>query len=131
MDQELPTLGQRLADSVAKRIGSWSFLIVQNTIFIVWMVLNCVAWFWNWDPYPFILLNLVLSFQAAETGPVLLISANRADAIRAKVLDTVEEHTRLIQEHTEHMRTHAEETHGMISRMQSDHSKILRHLGLE
>ena len=71
------TLGERLADRVAAWVGSWPFLIVQSTLLIAWMVANLVGWWWQWDPYPFILLNLVLSFQAAYATPIILMSQNR------------------------------------------------------
>lgn len=70
------SIGQRLAERAASAIGSWPFLIVQNVFIGLWMIANVFAWVFHWDPYPFILLNLMLSTQAAETGPILLIAAN-------------------------------------------------------
>jgi uncharacterized membrane protein len=58
-------------------IGSWTFILTQVSFLLSWMVLNVVAWVHHWDPYPFILLNLTLSFQAAFAGPVLMMSQNR------------------------------------------------------
>ncbi|HLZ31159.1 MAG TPA: DUF1003 domain-containing protein [Chloroflexota bacterium] len=73
------TLGQRTAEQMARVIGSWRFLIVQSTLLAAWIIFNTYALFIeHWDPAPFILLNLMLSFQAAYTGPVLLIAANRS-----------------------------------------------------
>lgn len=69
--------GERVADGFAAVVGSWTFIIAQTVILIAWMVLNLVAWFAHWDPYPFILLNLALSFQAAYAGPILMMSHNR------------------------------------------------------
>lgn len=74
------SLGERAAESLATRIGSWPFLIIQSFVLAAWIALNIVAVVRHWDPYPFILLNLALSFQAAYTGPVLLISSNRQSA---------------------------------------------------
>lgn len=80
------TRGQRVADLVAKVVGSWPFIICQSIIIIIWLTVNAYlvykvffdpAYFQAWDPYPFILLNLVLSFQAAYTGPVVMMSQNR------------------------------------------------------
>lgn len=71
------TLGQKAADRVAEVIGSWKFIIIQMIILLLWMVVNAVAWINHWDPYPFILLNLVLSFQAAFAAPVIMMSQNR------------------------------------------------------
>lgn len=78
-------LGEYLADKVADIVGSWRFIITQSVILCAWIVLNLVAWTQHWDPYPFILLNLVLSFQAAFTAPILMMSQNRqADIDRHK-----------------------------------------------
>jgi uncharacterized membrane protein len=74
---EKRTVGQRLADRVATFIGSWTFIIAQFTVLASWILLNVLAWFHHWDPYPFILLDLVLTFQAALAGPVLMMSQNR------------------------------------------------------
>ena len=71
------TMGQRIADSVAAMMGSWPFIIIQSCILFVWIVLNLTAWVKNWDPYPFILLNLALSFQAAYAAPFIMMSQNR------------------------------------------------------
>lgn len=72
-----PTLGQRAADRITSIVGSWAFIIIQATLLMVWIVVNVIAWINHWDPYPFILLNLVLSFQAAFTAPIILMSQNR------------------------------------------------------
>jgi uncharacterized membrane protein len=71
------TLGQRIADTVAAMMGSWTFIIVQSVILAVWIIVNVIAWISHWDPYPFILLNLALSFQAAYAAPFIMISQNR------------------------------------------------------
>jgi uncharacterized membrane protein len=71
------TAGQRIADSFAAVVGSWTFIITQTVILAAWVVLNLVAWAQHWDPYPFILLNLVLSFQAAYASPIIMMSQNR------------------------------------------------------
>ncbi len=71
------TLEQRAADAFANLIGSWRFIIVQSVILFIWIILNVMAWINHWDPYPFILLNLALSFQAAYSGPIIMMSQNR------------------------------------------------------
>jgi len=71
------TLGQRVADSTARLLGSWPFIIGQTVFVALWVVLNLVAWMRHWDPYPFILLNLMFSVQAAYAGPALMMSQNR------------------------------------------------------
>ena len=59
------TIGQRIADGVAATMGSWTFIIIQSFLLMFWIALNVTAYVQQWDPYPFILLNLALSFQAA------------------------------------------------------------------
>lgn len=80
VEEERMTFGQRVADKVADTIGSWPFIITQTAILTVWIILNVTAWIQRWDPYPFILLNLMLSFQAAYSGPVIMMSQNRQAA---------------------------------------------------
>jgi uncharacterized membrane protein len=71
------TTGDRVADWIASVVGSWPFVIVQSGLLTLWILFNVYAWVQAWDPYPFILLNLMLSFQAAYTAPVILMSQNR------------------------------------------------------
>jgi uncharacterized membrane protein len=75
-----PTLSQRFADSVASGIGSWTFVLVQSALLAAWIGANA-AGFARFDPYPFILLNLFLSFQAAYTAPIIMMSQNRQSEI--------------------------------------------------
>ena len=75
------TAGERLADRVAATVGSWRFIAVQSALLVLWIGLNVAAYVQHWDPYPFILLNLVLSFQAAYTAPVIMMSQNRQSDI--------------------------------------------------
>ncbi|ARV59246.1 hypothetical protein BZZ01_11965 [Nostocales cyanobacterium HT-58-2] len=70
------TLGDRVSDAVAETVGSWRFIIIQSVLLFLWIVLN-VTGIGKWDPYPFILLNLMLSFQAAYTAPIIMMSQNR------------------------------------------------------
>jgi uncharacterized membrane protein len=81
--QEL-TRGQRIADAVAATMGSWKFIIVQSVLLLVWVTLNLTAYVKQWDPYPFILLNLALSFQAAYAAPFIMMSQNRQQDIDRK-----------------------------------------------
>jgi len=71
------TFGEMLADKIASSIGSWTFLIVQTGAVLTWLILNIYGFVHKWDPFPFILLNLLFSVQAAYTGPVLLLAGNR------------------------------------------------------
>jgi uncharacterized membrane protein len=75
--EEQKTFGQRVADRVAEVMGSWRFIIIQSTVLALWIALNVTAWVRQWDPYPFILLNLMLSFQAAYAAPIIMMSQNR------------------------------------------------------
>jgi len=80
--------GQRLADSVANGMGSWSFIIIQSLIVVLWMGLNVVGFINHWDPYPYILLNLLFSTQAAYAAPIIMMAQNRQnERDRAKAED--------------------------------------------
>src|SRR5580658_10402390 len=80
VDAEKLTTGERIADRLASVMGSWPFIIVQSIILAVWIVLNVAAYVNHWDRYPFILLNLALSFQAAYAAPIIMMSQNRQAA---------------------------------------------------
>jgi uncharacterized membrane protein len=71
------TFGDTLADKVATFMGSWKFIILQTLLVFVWMVLNLIGFMYHWDEYPFILLNLVFSTQAAYAAPIIMQSQNR------------------------------------------------------
>lgn len=71
------SVGNRIADSVAKGMGSWSFIIIQTVLVVVWMALNLIGFMYHWDVYPFILLNLLFSTQAAYAAPIIMMSQNR------------------------------------------------------
>jgi uncharacterized membrane protein len=78
-DKHIDTLsvGDRLADVVAKGMGSWGFIIIQSIFVLIWMGLNVVGYVHHWDAYPFILLNLLFSTQAAYAAPIIMMSQNR------------------------------------------------------
>jgi len=71
------TMGDAIADGVATVMGSWRFIIIQSVLLFIWVLLNVLGWVKAWDPYPFILLNLALSFQAAYAAPIIMMSQNR------------------------------------------------------
>ena len=75
--RETYTTGQRVADAVANGMGSWSFIIIQTIFVIVWMSLNVVGLINHWDAYPFILLNLIFSTQAAYAAPIIMMAQSR------------------------------------------------------
>jgi uncharacterized membrane protein len=75
--RESMTFGQRLADGLASLMGSWPFIIGQTIVIVFWIILNIMAYVGHWDPYPFILLNLLFSTQAAYAAPIIMMSQNR------------------------------------------------------
>ena len=81
------TLGQRYADLLTKHAGSWWFIIGLMVFLVIWMIVNVIVLIEGWDPYPFILLNLILSCLAALQAPIILMSQNRQqerDRIRSE-----------------------------------------------
>ena len=79
LDKHRDTLsfGQRIADKVANGMGSWVFIIGQTIFVIIWMALNVIGFIRHWDVYPFILLNLIFSTQAAYAAPIIMMAQNR------------------------------------------------------
>ena len=71
------TVGHRVADAVAKGMGSWMFIIIQTLLVFLWMGFNIAGFCYHWDIYPFILLNLLFSTQAAYAAPIIMMSQNR------------------------------------------------------
>jgi uncharacterized membrane protein len=83
-------LGEILADKVAKTVGSWKFIMIQSFLLACWILVNIFTPF-KFDPYPFIFLNLALSFQAAYTAPILMMSSNRQEALdRERMINILE-----------------------------------------
>ena len=78
-EKEKYTLGQRAADSIAKFAGSWAFNFAFTGVLVVWMIVNTILAAGAFDPYPFILLNLVLSCVAAIQAPLIMMSQNRQE----------------------------------------------------
>ncbi|MGD8980235.1 MAG: DUF1003 domain-containing protein [Desulfobacterales bacterium] len=102
------TLGQRASDRIANIVGSWPFIIVQSILLTMWVILNVAAVIRHWDPYPFILMNLVLSTQAAYTAPIIMMSQNRQaerDRLEAHndyiINQKAEEEIRAVMDHLE------------------------------
>jgi uncharacterized membrane protein len=101
-EREVKTLGERMADRLAVGAGSWTFIICFLGLIAVWMAVNAIAWIHHWDPYPFILLNLILSCVAAIQAPIILMSQNREEArdrIRAQADFEVNLKAELLLEH--------------------------------
>lgn len=82
----LKEFGYDLADAISNFVGSWPFIIVQSIILTIWVIIN-VKGLANFDPYPFILLNLFLSFQAAYATPMILMSSNRQTEVDRKRIE--------------------------------------------
>src|SRR5439155_24421060 len=83
------TLAERSADWVNRGLGSWKFLIAQTTVVVIWVVANTIALVHHWDPYPYLLMNICLSLQAAYAAPLIQLAQNRAqdrDAILQEFL---------------------------------------------
>ncbi|MEI6749194.1 MAG: DUF1003 domain-containing protein [Bacteroidales bacterium] len=71
------SFGGRVADAVAQGMGSWKFIIAQTILVALWMAMNVIGFVYHWDVYPFILLNLLFSTQAAYAAPIIMMSQNR------------------------------------------------------
>ena len=71
------TFGDKISDAVANGMGSWKFIIWQSVFVVIWMSLNIVGFVRHWDVYPFILLNLIFSTQAAYAAPIIMMGQNR------------------------------------------------------
>ena len=131
-DQQM-TVGQRVADKVAATMGSWNFIIIQGSLLAAWIVINTIQLFFRaFDPYPYILLNLALSFQAAFAAPFIMISQNRqAEKDRLMAESDYhcnvkgEEETRYIMEHLDHQDTVILQ---ILQRMDVQHKEVLEHL---
>jgi uncharacterized membrane protein len=96
--QRRMTRSDQAADGFARVVGSWRFIGIQTVVLAVWVALNVMAAVHHWDPYPFILLNLVLSFQAAYAAPIIMMSQNRAselDRMVARADYAVNQHSEL------------------------------------
>lgn len=71
------TASQKIADKLANGMGSWRFIVLQSVLVVVWMAFNLFGYVKHWDPYPFILLNLLFSTQAAYAAPIIMMAQNR------------------------------------------------------
>ncbi len=100
------SLGQRISDRIVKIMGSWGFIIFQTTLIVTWTTLNFIAFKYRWDPFPFILLNLLFSTQAAYAAPIIMMAQNRqGERDRAQALDDY--HTNLeAKEEIEQLQSH-------------------------
>lgn len=127
------TVGQKVADKVAANMGSWRFIIIQSCLLIAWITLNIsLPATFQWDKYPFILLNLALSFQAAYAAPFIMISQNRqAEKDRLTAQNDYntdcqgEQEIRHIMEHLDHQ---DEIILQIVKSLQDQHKEMMGHL---
>ncbi len=71
------TVGQKAADEFTNAFGTWTYIVIQSTIIVIWMMINAAGIIYQWDKYPFILLNLAFSAQASYAAPLILMASNR------------------------------------------------------
>jgi uncharacterized membrane protein len=123
------TFGQHAADLLASAMGSWMFISVQSVLLVIWIALNITAWIEHWDPYPFILLNLALSFQAAYAAPIIMMSQNRQaakDRLMAeedyRINSKAEEELKAVMRHLE---TQDDMMLDLLHRLEEQHQQIM------
>ncbi len=118
------TIGQRAADTLTKWAGSWTFIIILSTLLALWICINVVAVVYRFDPYPFILLNLFLSFCAAYQAPIILMSQRRVeDRDRAKA-ERDHAINRKAEREIQDMQADFEELKAMIRKLDQKISRI-------
>lgn len=141
--QEARTLGERVADRVAAVGGSWGFIIFFGVVLVIWMLINSDGMTKPFDPYPFILLNLVLSCLAAVQAPIIMMSQNRQadiDRLNAKndyqvnvkaELEVLQLHEKIdqLREHdwltvVELQNRQIELLHALLAQSQANHSSF-------
>jgi uncharacterized membrane protein len=127
------TFGERASDAFAEVMGSWRFIIIQSVILVIWVVLNLTAYIEHWDPYPFILLNLALSLEAAYAAPIIMMSQNRQsdkDRLAAeedyRVNTKAEEELKAVMHHLEQQ---DELMLDILRRLEEQHHVVLNRLG--
>ena len=128
------TFGERASDAFAEVMGSWKFIIIQSIILGIWVTLNIAAYIEHWDPYPFILLNLALSLEAAYAAPIIMMSQNRQaekDRLAAEedyhVNTKAEEELKAVMHHLEQQ---DELMLDILRRLEDQHQVVLGKLGL-
>jgi len=126
------TFGERASDAFAATMGSWKFIIIQSVILMIWVMLNVGAYIEHWDPYPFILLNLALSLEAAYAAPIIMMSQNRQavkDRFAAEedyqVNTKAEEELKAVMQHLEQQ---DELMLDMLRRLEDQHKVVLSRL---
>jgi uncharacterized membrane protein len=114
-------------------MGSWAFIIIQSIILAFWITLNVVAYINHWDPYPFILLNLALSFQAAYAAPIIMMSQNRQAAKDRLMAEQDYEVNLKAEDELKSIMSHLEQQDevmlDILRRMEGQHQVIMGKLG--
>jgi uncharacterized membrane protein len=130
-DEQL-TMGDKIADWVASLVGSWRFIISQSILLAAWITLNTVAWFYHWDNYPYVLLNLALSFQAAYSAPFIMMSQNRQAAKDRLTAENDYKTDMQGEEEIRHILAHLEHQDlliiQIIERLEHQHQEILQRM---
>jgi uncharacterized membrane protein len=126
------TFGERASDAFAETMGSWKFIIIQSGVLAIWVILNITAYIEHWDPYPFILLNLALSLEAAYAAPIIMMSQNRQaekDRLAAEqdyhVNTKSEEELKAVMQHLEQQ---DELMLDILRRLEDQHNVVLSRL---
>jgi uncharacterized membrane protein len=127
------TFGERASDAFAATMGSWPFIIAQSILLVIWIALNVTAWMLHWDPYPFILLNLALSLEAAYAAPIIMMSQNRqADKDRLAAEEDYRINTKAEEELKDvmhHLEQQDELMLDILRRLEDQHRIVLGKLG--
>jgi len=127
------TFGERASDAFAATMGSWKFIIIQSVILMIWVMLNVGAYIEHWDPYPFILLNLALSLEAAYAAPIIMMSQNR-QAVKDRFAAEEDYHVNTkAEEELKSVMHHLEQQDDlmldMLRRLEEQHEVVLSRLG--
>ena len=134
--REKESYGEKASNFVAEVVGSWRFIIIQSAILLLWIILNITAYINHWDPYPFILMNLFLSLQAAYTAPIIMMSQNRQatkDRLEAHndfmINQKAEEEIRAILDHLAAQDQALTQIHQILVNLQSQPEQAPNNIG--
>ena len=119
---ESRSFGQRAADAISASVGAWKFILIQSTILVLWIASNSIQGLPHWDVEPYILLNLMLSFQAAYTGPIVMMSQNRQSVIDR--MKAAEDHKIIV-----HIAEELDEVRGRFGEVMSEITGLHTKLG--
>src|SRR5882672_7043319 len=116
----------RLSESFARFLGTGRYLAMQTIFVIIWIALNLFALKWQWDPYPFILLNLAFSTQAAYAAPLILLAQNRQENRDRVSLEEDRRRAERTKADTEYLGRELEELGEMLAALQQPNSAAVR-----